>query len=151
VPPAWSFAPWKSRNVHKNREDVLEDVEKYRQYDLPASVLVIDSPWERGYNDFVLNDEQFTDPHAMFDRVQELGFYTCLWLTPFVNTQNVQDMKGITKGPTSNYEEAVAAGYLVKEFHWRGDDLRLVEGSGRAGRLHEPGGRRVVARPARQG
>ncbi len=115
VPPAWSFAPWKSRNVHKNREDVLEDVEKYRQYDLPASVLVIDSPWERGYNDFILNDEQFTDPHKMFDRVQELGFYTCLWLTPFVNTQNVQDMKGITKGPTSNYEEAAAAGYLVKD------------------------------------
>ncbi|CAN5493899.1 hypothetical protein BH09SUM1_BH09SUM1_00390 [soil metagenome] len=114
VPPAWSFAPWKSRNVHRNREDILEDVEKYRKYDLPASVLVIDSPWERGYNDFVLNDEQFTDPKAMFARVQELGFYTCLWLTPFVNSKNSTDMKGITKGASSNYQEAVDGGFLVK-------------------------------------
>jgi len=114
VPPVWSFAPWKSRNVHKNREEVLEDVEKYRELDLPASVLVIDSPWERGYNDFVLNDEQFTDPKAMFDRVQELGFYTCLWLTPFVNTKNVQDMKGITGGVSSNFQEGADNGYFVK-------------------------------------
>ncbi|MCB2153828.1 hypothetical protein KQI84_03000 [bacterium] len=114
VPPVWSFAPWKSRNVHNDREEVLEDVEKYRQYDLPGSVLVIDSPWERGYNDFVLNDEQFTDPRAMFDRVEELGFYTCLWLTPFVNSENVQDMHGIAKGPSSNFQEAADEGFLVK-------------------------------------
>ncbi len=114
VPPAWSFAPWKSRNVHNNREEILEDVENYRKYDLPGSVLVIDSPWERGYNDFVLNDEQFTDPHAMFDRVQELGFYTCLWLTPFVNSDNIQDMHGIANGPSSNFQEAADHGYLVR-------------------------------------
>jgi len=114
VPPAWSFAPWKSRNVHKNRGEVLEDVEKYREHDLPASVLVIDSPWERGYNDFVLNDDQFEEPRKMFDRVEELGFYTCLWLTPFVNVENNQDMHGIGKGPSSNYREAADGGYLVK-------------------------------------
>jgi alpha-D-xyloside xylohydrolase len=112
--PVWAFAPWKSRNVHKSREDVLEDVEKYRRYDLPASVLVIDSPWERGYNDFVLNDDQFTDPEAMFKRVRELGFYTCLWLTPFVNSENRHDMKGIKAGESSNFREAAEAGYLVK-------------------------------------
>lgn len=116
VPPAWSFGTWKSRNVHFNREEVLEDVEKYRALDIPASVLVIDSPWERGYNDFDLNEDQFSEPRKMFDRVDELGFYTCLWLTPFVNSENNQDagIKGITKGASSNIKEASEKGYLVK-------------------------------------
>lgn len=114
VPPAWAFAPWKSRDVHRNREDVLQDVEWNRKYHLPASVLVLDSPWETGYNNFVLNQTQLQNPRALFDRVEELGFYPCLWLTPFVNSRNIIDMKGIEKGASSNFKEAAERGYLVK-------------------------------------
>jgi alpha-D-xyloside xylohydrolase len=114
VPPAWSFAPWKSRDVHKNRDEVLEDAEKTRDNDLPGSVIVIDSPWETGYNNFVVNEQQFSDAAAMFARLTELGFVTSLWLTPFINSENVQDMKGIDKGPSSNFAEAEKAGFLVK-------------------------------------
>jgi alpha-D-xyloside xylohydrolase len=51
----------------------------------------------------------------MFARVRELGFHTCLWLTPFVNIENVQDMAGISRGPSSNFREAADAGYLVRD------------------------------------
>jgi alpha-D-xyloside xylohydrolase len=114
VPPVWAFAPWKSRDVHRNRDEVLEDVERMRALDLPASVLVIDSPWETGYNNFELNTGQFAEPEAMFRRVEALGFYVCLWLTPFVNTRNVQDMAGIDAGPTSTFAEAAGRGLFVK-------------------------------------
>lgn len=101
VPPAWAFAPWKSRNVHRNREEVLDDAERTRRHDLPGSVIVIDSPWETGYNDFTINARQFPEHEAMFARLRELGFYTCLWLTPFINVENVIDMQGIERGITS--------------------------------------------------
>lgn len=114
VPPAWAFAPWKSRDVHRNREDVIADAELSRKHDLPCSVIVIDSPWETCYNNFELNEGQFKDPAAMFDRLRELGFYTCLWLTPFVNVQNRVDMHGITEVPCDTYLEAREKGYLVK-------------------------------------
>lgn len=114
VPPAWSFAPWKSRNVHHNRDEVLADAELTRRHDLPGSVIVIDSPWETGYNDFVLNEKQFTEPEKMFARLRELGFHTCLWLTPFVNDQNLVDMKGIGAGPSANFSEGERLGYFVK-------------------------------------
>ncbi|OWY69657.1 hypothetical protein B7486_20120 [cyanobacterium TDX16] len=114
VPPAWSFAPWKSRNVHNNREEVLADAELTRKHDLPGSVIVIDSPWETGYNDFTLNEKQFREPEAMFGRLRELGFHTCLWLTPFINSENLIDMEGIDKGPSKNFAEASERGYLVK-------------------------------------
>jgi len=114
VPPAWSFAPWKSRDVHRNRDEVLQDAELTRKHDLPGSVIVIDSPWETGYNDFHINQQQFPDPSSMFARLESLGFYTCLWLTPFVNTRNKIDMPGIGPGPTSTFTDAAAKGLLVK-------------------------------------
>lgn len=114
VPPDWAFAPWKSRDVHRNRGEVIEDVERTRRLHLPASVLVIDSPWETGYNSFVMNRTQFADPESLFARVTQLGFHTCLWLTPFVNTRCVTDMAGIDPGPVSQFAEARDSGYLVK-------------------------------------
>lgn len=115
IPPAWSFAPWKSRDVHRNRDEVLADAELTRKHDLPGSVIVIDSPWETCYNNFELNEQQFADPKAMFDRLRALGFYPCLWLTPFINIENNVDMHGIEAGPCSNYAEAKENGYLVKQ------------------------------------
>ncbi|TWT41242.1 Alpha-xylosidase [Phycisphaerae bacterium RAS1] len=115
VPPVWSLAPWKSRNIHNNRDEVLADAELTRKHDLPGSMIVIDSPWETCYNDFTLNERQFTQPAAMFDRVRELGFYPCLWLTPFVNVENVVDTPGIEPGPCANFEEGRQRGFFVKQ------------------------------------
>ena len=114
VPPAWAFAPWKSRDVHRNRDQVLADAELSRKHHLPASVIVLDSPWESSYNDFNLNQRQFERPAEMFARLRELGFVPCLWLTPFINNSNVTDMKGINPGPSPNFQEAADKGYLVK-------------------------------------
>ncbi len=114
VPPAWAFAPWKSRDVHRNRDEVLEDVEMHRKHDLPASVLVIDSPWATGYNNFIINETQFERPDEMFAEIERQGFYVSLWLTPFINSRNITDMKGIEEGASSNYREAAEKGFLVK-------------------------------------
>jgi len=117
VPPLWSFAPWKSRDVHKNRDEILADVELTRRHDLPGSIIVIDSPWETGYNDFILNETQFTAPDELFRRVAELGFYPVFWLTPFINSENAQDMAGITPGASRNFAEARDRGFLVRDSH----------------------------------
>lgn len=114
IPPKWAFAPWKSRDVHRDRDEVLADAELTRRFDLPGSVIVIDSPWETSYNNFVVNETQFRDHASMFARIRELGFYPVFWLTPFINVENVTDMTGIASGPASNYAEAVERGYLVK-------------------------------------
>ncbi|MCB9850729.1 MAG: glycoside hydrolase family 31 protein [Phycisphaerales bacterium] len=114
VPPMWSFAPWKSRDVHRNREELLADAELTRKHDLPGSVIVIDSPWETGYNDFTLNEQQFADPQALFARIRALGFYPCFWLTPFINSENRIDMTGIVEGASPNFAEARDRGFLVK-------------------------------------
>jgi alpha-D-xyloside xylohydrolase len=114
VPPPWAFGLWKSRDVHHNQDSVIVDIDKLREHGIPASVLVLDSPWETGYNDFIVNREQFHDPETMFEQVIRRGFYTALWLTPFINSRNVIDMQGIQPAST-NYHEAVERGVLVTD------------------------------------
>ena len=45
LPPYWAFAPWKARDYYQNDAQVKEDVDRNRALGLPASVIVIDSPW----------------------------------------------------------------------------------------------------------
>ena len=118
LPPYWAFAPWKSRNWHPNMAAVYEDIERYRQLGLPASVLVLDSPWATNYNTFEINPLQFSDPTAMVRRIHDLGFKLCLWLTPFINAETFTppEPELVGKIPltaASNFEEALAAGYFL--------------------------------------
>jgi alpha-D-xyloside xylohydrolase len=129
VPPPWAFGMWKSRDVHHNQDSVYADIERLRQYRIPASVLVIDSPWETGYNTFEINEVQFPDAERMFARVRELGFELCLWLTPFVNDSNVIDMKGILPF-ASNFAEAAKAGHLVEQSNGKVAPSRWWKGRG---------------------
>ena len=129
VPPPWAFGLWKSRDVHHNQDSVYADIERLRRYKIPASVLVIDSPWETGYNTFDINELQFPNARRMFARMRELGFELCLWLTPFVNDSNVIDMKGILPF-ASNFAEAAKAGHLVKQRNGRVAASRWWKGRG---------------------
>ena len=119
LPPYWAFAPWKSRNWHPDMAAVYEDIERYRQLGLPASVLVLDSPWATNYNTFEMNRLQFSDPAAMVSRIHALGFKLCLWLTAFINdttfTPSEPELVGkIPLTAASNFEEARRAGYFLK-------------------------------------
>ena len=49
----------------------------------------------------------------MFKRINKLGFNLCLWLTPFINNDDIIDMKGIQK-VSSNFSEAARKGFLIK-------------------------------------
>jgi alpha-D-xyloside xylohydrolase len=128
LPPYWAFAPWKSRNWHPNMEAVYEDIEKYRQLGLPASVLVLDSPWATNYNTFEINRLQFTSPEKMIQRIHDLGFKLCLWMTPFINAETLTPTEPELVGKipltaASNFEEARKAGYFLKN---KSGDVYLV-------------------------
>ena len=119
LPPSWAFAPWKSRNWHPDMAAVYEDVDRYRSLGLPASVLVIDSPWATNYNTFEINRLQFTDPEAMVRHVHDQGFKLCLWLTAFINdtTWKPSEPELVGKIPqtaAATFAAARQAGYLLR-------------------------------------
>lgn len=102
--PAWVFAPWKSRDVHTSGYEVEEDILRQRKLDLPGSAILIDSPWEDGYNSFRFNSVQFPDPAALMKKARDYGYRAVLWMTPITNVDNRTDMLGIKPGKSSNFD-----------------------------------------------
>lgn len=119
LPPYWAFAPWKSRDYHRSAQDVYEDAGRYRQLGLPASVLLIDSPWATNYNTYEFNPRQFDDARAMIARLHDEGYKLVLWHTPWINRQTSPPREQgfgemLTPGPAANFAEAERQGYFIR-------------------------------------
>jgi alpha-D-xyloside xylohydrolase len=118
LPPYWAFAPWKSRDYHRDTRDVYEDVDRYRQLGLPASILLIDSPWATNYNTYEFNPKQFDDVAKMIAHIHDEGYKLVLWHTPWINRETnrpyeVGFAEKLTPGPAANYGEADRLGYFL--------------------------------------
>jgi alpha-D-xyloside xylohydrolase len=119
LPPYWSFAPWIGRDYHRNDADVREDIEKARGLGLPASVILIDSPWATGYNSYVFNPKQFSDVPGMIRNLHGAGFKLVLWHTSWINnktsTPHEAGFADKIDVKSSNYDEAASHGYFIKD------------------------------------
>ncbi len=118
LPPYWAFAPWKGRDYHQNDAQVKEDVDKTRALGLPASVIVIDSPWATTYNDYKFNPKQFDDPAAMVKHIHDEGYKLVLWHTSWINSKSDPPKEAGFEGKIAplaeNYAEAAEQGLFVK-------------------------------------
>jgi alpha-D-xyloside xylohydrolase len=118
LPPYWAFAPWLGRDYHQNEAQVRQDIDKARELSLPASVIVIDSPWATGYNSYVINPKQFSDAPGMTRHLHDEGYKLVLWHTPWINNKSdpphEEGFAGKIDIESSNYAEAASSGYFVK-------------------------------------
>src|SRR6201996_6555255 len=119
LPPYWSFAPWIGRDYHRNDADVREDIQKSRELGLPASVILIDSPWATGYNSYQFNPKQFNNAPGMVKDLHAAGFKLVLWHTSWINNKtsrpHEEGFADKIDVKSSNYDEAAAHGYFVKD------------------------------------
>jgi alpha-D-xyloside xylohydrolase len=118
LPPFWAFAPWQARDYHQNQAQVNEDVDRTRELGLPASVILIDSPWATAYNSYQLNPKQFDDAPAMIKHLHESGFKLVLWHTSWINNKSnppgEAGFAGKLDETSPNYKEAADLGFFVK-------------------------------------
>lgn len=118
LPPYWAFAPWMGRDYHQNQAQVMEDVEKTRALGLPASVIVIDSPWTTSYNSYKFNPKQFEDAAGMVKSIHADGYKLVLWHTSWINKQSDEPWEAGFQGKmalkSENYDEAAGNGYFVR-------------------------------------
>jgi alpha-D-xyloside xylohydrolase len=118
VPPYWAFAPWKARDYHQNDAQVKEDVDKNRELGLPASVILIDSPWAMTYNDYKFNPKQFDDAPGMVKYLHAQGYKLVLWHTPWINVKSDPPKEVGFEGKIAplaeNYQFAADQGLFVK-------------------------------------
>jgi alpha-D-xyloside xylohydrolase len=85
---------------------------------LPASVIVIDSPWSTTYNDYKFNPKQFDDAPGMVKYVHAQGYKLVLWHTPWINSKSDPPKEVGFEGKIAplaeNYQFAADQGLFVK-------------------------------------
>jgi alpha-D-xyloside xylohydrolase len=125
LPPYWAFAPWQARDYHQNQAQVMEDIDRTRELGLPASVILIDSPWATAYNSYQFNPKQFDDAPAMIKHLHASGYKLVLWHTSWINSKSdppkeagfgataTEPAKLLETSP--NYKEAADLGFFVKD------------------------------------
>jgi alpha-D-xyloside xylohydrolase len=118
LPPYWAFAPWKARDYHRNQQEVYEDIDRYRKLGLPASVILIDSPWATNYNTYEFNPKQFDNAPEMVRHLHDEGYKLVLWHTSWINQEtSIPGEDGFKdKLPVSaaaNFADADKNGYFL--------------------------------------
>ncbi len=82
--PEWAWHHWVWED-ESTQDSALEVVHGYLDRDIPVGAVIIDSPWETAYNDFVWDTARFPDPQAMIDEFHDHDVRFLVWITPAIN------------------------------------------------------------------
>jgi alpha-glucosidase (family GH31 glycosyl hydrolase) len=120
--PEWGYGFWKSRDVHEDREAVLDDFHGFAAAHIPLDAIVIDSPWATQYNSWEFNSHQFPDAPELIATLRADGVRTVLWCTPWVNLDSRDgqippqpESERLHREPAPNYQPGADAGHYVKD------------------------------------
>lgn len=100
--PSWVFSHWVWED-ESTQESALQLVDDYLAHDIPVNAIIIDSPWETGYNTFEWDTALFHNAQAMIDSFHSRDVKVLLWITGIIN---------IDEGPI--YDYARDHGYFMK-------------------------------------
>jgi alpha-glucosidase (family GH31 glycosyl hydrolase) len=119
--PEWGYGFWKSRDVHEDRDAVMDDYDGFRRNEIPLDAIVIDSPWATQYNSWEINPHQLPDAEQMIRGLRSDGVRTVLWCTPWVNIDSrdgqippQQESERLHREPAVNYAPGAEAGHYVQ-------------------------------------
>lgn len=88
--PEWSFGLWMGRITYRSQKEVLDIARKLKEYDIPCSVIHIDTGWfsEEWKCDFKFSEDRFPNVKEMLRELHEEGFHVSLWQLPYFTPQN---------------------------------------------------------------
>jgi alpha-glucosidase (family GH31 glycosyl hydrolase) len=82
--PEWVFHHWVwlGESTQDSAEQLVQD---YIDHDIPVGAIIIDSPWETGYNTFAVDPALYPDPQAMVDWFHGHDVRVVFWITSAIN------------------------------------------------------------------
>lgn len=100
--PEWVFHHWVWED-ESTQQSALQLIDDYKAHDIPVGAIIIDSPWETGYNTFDWDTTLYPDAQAMVDSFHARDVRVVVWITTAINT----DM-------TELWHYADSMGYFMK-------------------------------------
>ncbi len=95
--PEWVLRHWVWED-ESTQDSATQYVDDYLAHDIPVGAIIIDSPWETGYNTFEWDEALFPDAAEMIDYFHGLDVRVFIWITPNVNTDSPNFQEGLDNG-----------------------------------------------------
>lgn len=102
VMPDYALGFWQSKLRYRNQEELLEIARKYKEHNIPLSVIVIDFFHWPNQGDWCFDKDYWPDPESMVKEINEMGTEVMVSIWPTVQPESV------------NYHEMVQKGFLIK-------------------------------------
>lgn len=118
VPPVSEFGLIKWRDVYGSAAEVLEDISRLRDANIPVGWVLVDNPWEPCVGELTFDPNRFPDPAALIRRVHELGVRFMLWVSPKVVCSQGYPESGLLGTPDSKTLDLTQP-VVVREFERR--------------------------------
>jgi alpha-glucosidase (family GH31 glycosyl hydrolase) len=119
-------APWPEFVFHhwvwedeSTQQSALQLVDDYKARNIPVGAIIIDSPWETGYNTFDWDTSLYPNAQAMVDSFHARDVKVIVWITSAINTDMTElwhyaDSMGYFMKSNANASSAVIP-------WWKGD------------------------------
>ncbi|MBX3184388.1 MAG: hypothetical protein KF915_17300 [Polyangiaceae bacterium] len=120
--PRWAFSPWISKDI-STTDDSREFVRGFKERDIPVGALVIDSPWETHYNNFIPNPARYPDFPELVQELHAQDVRVIMWVTQMVNYSSFdyEPTGDVYEGKAENWDEGERCGFFVEDawtYHW---------------------------------
>src|SRR6188472_3326610 len=83
--PEFVFHHWIWED-ESTQQSALQLVRDYQAHNIPVGAIIIDSPWETGYNTFEWDTSLFPNAQAMVDSFHAQNVKVIVWITTAINT-----------------------------------------------------------------
>ncbi len=117
--PAWAFSHWiwEGEGTTQSATQIVDD---YLAHDIPVGAIIIDSPWETGYNTLVFDEDSlYPGAQNMIDNFHSNNVKVLLWITGIINV-DVQPLYDSVAALNYFMQENASGGPSVIEW-WKGD------------------------------
>ena len=109
ITPRWAFEPWAWEDNGNTRSSIEGVVSGYASRQIPVGAVIIDSPWETGYNTLVWDTTRYPNPQDMINQFHASAVKVLMWTTAFVDTDAdvyamvQQQMYGVNGGANATW------------------------------------------------
>ena len=125
ITPYWALGHivWEDNINTQEGADSL--INGYIDHNIPVDGIIIDSPWELHYNDFVWDPQKYPQPDSMLKSFMSKDVKTLLWMTGNVNKTAVD----IPNQKSPDFDSAIEKGYVITVNDsaifpwWKGDGI----------------------------
>ena len=66
VTPRWALECWLWEADHSTAAAITELLDGYAKHDIPVRTIILDAPWSKRYNDFVIDTARYPEPERFF-------------------------------------------------------------------------------------